>query len=105
MFRLNEKLFKGVLDAFEDTKTTAALIRKGNMGAIYFGLDELPKNYREAAESDANMWYRYWISMINHGIIPYGGAWFEEWFVSAMHTEEDIEKTIQTYYEVLKEIK
>ena len=105
MFRLNEKLFKGVVDAFEDTKTTAALIRKGNMGAIYFGLDELPKNYREAAESDANMWYRYWISMINHGIIPYGGAWFEEWFVSAMHTEEDIDKTIQTYYDVLKEIK
>lgn len=104
MRSLNQLLFKGVNDALEDAKIRAATVMKGNMGAIYFGLDKLPRNFREAYRSDKSMWYRYWIAMLTKGIIPYGGAWFEEWFVSAMHTREDINKTIEAYYEVLKHI-
>ena len=105
MKKLNEKLYKGVKDALEDTKIKAVLTKVGNMGSIFFGLDKTPKNFREAFRSDKHMWYRYWLGMINKGVIPYGGAWFEEWFVSAMHTEEDIDKTIEKVYETFKELK
>ncbi|MEM2021247.1 MAG: aminotransferase class III-fold pyridoxal phosphate-dependent enzyme [Zestosphaera sp.] len=104
MRSLNQELFKGVNDALEDAKIRAATLMKGNMGAIYFGLDKPPRNFREAYRSDKGMWYRYWIAMLTKGVIPYGGAWFEEWFVSAMHTREDINKTIEAYYEVLRHI-
>ncbi len=105
MRSLNQRLFKGVNDALQDTGIKAATVMKGNMGAIFFGLEKPPKNFREAFQVNKKMWYTYWISMINKGVIPYGGAWFEEWFISAMHTKEDIDRTIEIYYDVMKEIR
>jgi len=105
MCKLNDQLYKGVKDAVEDLKIKAAVIKVGNMGSIFFGLDELPKNFREAFKCDKFTWYRYWINMINRGVIPYGGAWFEEWFVSAMHTKEDIEITIEKTADTFKVLK
>jgi len=40
--------------------------------------------------------------MLAQGIIPYGGAWFEEWFISAMHTEEVVEKAIEASGELFR---
>lgn len=102
MKNLNHELLKGVNEAIEDSEIVASTVAKGNMGAIFFGLDKPPRNFREAYKVDKDMWYKYWIAMLTEGIIPYGGAWFEEWFVSAMHTREDIEKTIESYHKVLK---
>ena len=105
MCKLNDQLYKGVKDAVEDLKIKAAVVKVGNMGSIFFGLDELPRNFREAFKCDKFMWYRYWINMINRGVIPYGGAWFEEWFVSAMHTKEDVDVTIEKTMDTFKVLK
>jgi len=75
------------------------------MGTLFFGLDQPPKNYREAVQCDPPTWYRYWINMLNRGVVPSGSAWFEEWMVSAMHAPDDIQKSIQATYETLKAIK
>jgi glutamate-1-semialdehyde 2,1-aminomutase len=105
IMKLGEELYKGVADAIADTNTKAAVGHCTMMGNIFFGLDEAPKNYREAAECDSKTWYRYWINMLNRGVIPSGSAWFEEWMVSAMHEANDIKKSIQATYETLKAIK
>jgi glutamate-1-semialdehyde 2,1-aminomutase len=102
---LGEELYKGVVDAIADTGIKAAVGRCTMMGCIFFGLDKVPKNYREASACDAAMWNKYWINMLNRGIIPSGSAWFEEWMVSAMHEPEDIQKTIQATYDTLKNIR
>ena len=105
IMRLGDELYKGVKNAIIDTKTRAAVGRCTMMGTIFFGLDQPPKNYREASSCDAAKWYRYWINMLNRGVVPSGSAWFEEWMISAMHEQQDIEKTIQATYDTLKQIK
>ncbi len=102
---LGNELYKGIVDAVADTKTQAAVGRCTMMGCIFFGLDEPPTNYREAAKNDASKWYRYWINMLNRNVIPSGSAWFEEWMISAMHERDDIQKTITATYDTLKYLK
>jgi len=104
IMKLGEKLWKGVTDAITDTNTKAAVGHCTMMGTIFFGLDEPPKNYREAMKCDSKKWYRYWINMLNRGVVPSGSAWFEEWMVSAMHQSEDIDKSIQATYDTLRQI-
>ena len=105
IMRLGDQLYRGVVDAIADTGTKAAVGRCTMMGSIFFGLDQQPKNYREAAKCDAAKWYRYWINMLNRNVVPSGSAWFEEWMISAMHEEEDVQKTIVATYDTMKNIK
>jgi glutamate-1-semialdehyde 2,1-aminomutase len=103
--KLGDELCMGVKDAIADTKTKAVVGHCTMMGSIFFGLEETPKNYREGARCDAATWYRYWINMLNRGVVPAGSAWYEEWMISAMHAPEDVSKTIQATYETLKSIR
>lgn len=102
MSDLSAQLAKALRDALRDSKIEASVVNQGNMGAIYFGLKRPPSTFREAFDADGKVWSRWWLRMISSGVIPYGGAWFEEWFVSAMHTKEDIEAAANTSYEVFK---
>jgi glutamate-1-semialdehyde 2,1-aminomutase len=105
IMKLGDELHKGVEDAIVDSETRAAVGHCTMMGNIFFGLDEAPKNCREAFKCDPTTWYKYWINMLNRGVVPAGAGWFEEWMVSAMHEADDIKKTIQATYETLKSIK
>jgi glutamate-1-semialdehyde 2,1-aminomutase len=102
MAKLSDQLYGGIEDAIKDTKTRAVLGRCAMMGQIYFGLDAPPRNFREAVLSDRTKWHRYWISMLNRGVIPSGSAWFEQAMVSAMHEPDDIEKSVHATYDTLK---
>jgi len=103
MTDLSKKLAKGLEEVARDAGLTVAITQVGNMGSIFFGLDKVPKNFREAYRTDKRLWYRWWVGMLAEGIIPYGGAWFEEWFISAMHAEEDIEKAVEVSSKLFKE--
>ena len=63
-----------------------------------------PSNFREAARCDAARWDDYWFGMLARGVIPMGSAWFEEWSISAAHTDEDIDRTLEVTEEVLRDI-
>lgn len=102
MTKLSAKLAKGLKEVAQDAGLTVAITQVGNMGSIYFKLDKAPRNFREAYRTDKKLWYRWWLGMLAEGIIPYGGAWFEEWFISAMHTEEDVEKYIEISGELFR---
>jgi len=104
-FRLNEELCKGLNNALEDLKIKGKVICTGAMHVILFGLDEEPKNFREAFRCNKIAWYKYWIRMITQGVIPCGNAWFEQGFISAMHTKEDVDIIIEKAYEALKGVK
>lgn len=43
--------------------------------------------------------------MLSKGVIPMGSGWFEEYSISAAHTEEDIEETLNRTDDVLSIIK
>jgi glutamate-1-semialdehyde aminotransferase len=42
--------------------------------------------------------------MLNRGVIPMGTAWFEEFSMSAQHTDEDIDRTLERFDECITAI-
>ncbi len=71
----------------------------GLSGAISFN-PVRPRNWREFLKGDIGRWNYYYLAMMNRGIIPAGPGPDEQWTVSVMHTEEDIERTIEVFKDV-----
>ena len=103
MNRLGDMLHKGVSDAVEDSKIVGKVHSIGPIGIIFF-TDQEVVDYRSAQTSNSDVWYKYWLSMINKGVIISGNTWHQSWFVSAMHKEEEIDKAVQTADQVLHKI-
>ncbi len=62
------------------------------------------ESYSDALKSDTKKYAAYFHGMLKRGI-SIAPAQFEAMFVSSVHSDEDIEKTIKAHYETLKEIK
>jgi glutamate-1-semialdehyde 2,1-aminomutase len=72
-----------------------SFVRAGSMFK-YFFRDAPPQNYREAKESDTGAFAGFWKKMLGHGIfLP--PSQFETNFISAVHTDEDIERIAGAY--------
>ena len=97
MTRLTTRLADGMRDVFKDKGVTAHVVQVNTLGGLFFGLDEQPTNFREAAKNDAARWDDYWFGMLNRGVIPMGSAWFEEFSMSAQHTDEDVDRTLEAF--------
>jgi len=97
MTRLTTRLANGMRDVFADTGVTAHVVQVNTLGGLFFGLDAQPNNFREAAKNDAAKWDDYWFGMLNRGVIPMGSAWFEEFSMSAQHTDEDVDRTLEAF--------
>ena len=66
----------------------------------YFFRKNPPRNYREAKESDTEAFAGFWKEMLSRGIfLP--PSQFETNFLSAAHTDEDIEAIARGYQECL----
>jgi glutamate-1-semialdehyde 2,1-aminomutase len=100
---LATRLADGQRKIVADLGVPACVTQVATLGGIMFTPVE-PSNFREAAASDIGKWEDYWFGMLNRGVIPMGSAWFEEWSISAAHTEDDIDRTLEATEEVLREI-
>ncbi len=103
MTRLGTKLADGQRKIIADIGMAACVTQVTTLGGILFHPEE-PKNFREAARCDAARWDDYWFGMLSNGVIPMGSAWFEEWSISAAHTDEDIDRTLEVTNDVLTAI-
>ena len=61
------------------------------------------ESYADAVKSDTKKYAKFFHNMLNKGI-ALAPAQFEAMFVSSVHSDEDIEKTIKAHYESLKEL-
>jgi glutamate-1-semialdehyde 2,1-aminomutase len=104
MTRLATRIADGQREIVKELGIPATVVQIQTLGGIFLGLEEQPKNFREAAKCDVARWDDYWFGMLNHGVIPMGSAWFEEWSVSAQHTDEDVDQTLEVTDEVLRAI-
>ncbi len=102
MTRLATRLADGQREILRGLGATACVTQITTLGGILFGVEEQPRNFREAARCDAAAWDDYWFGMLARGVIPMGSAWFEEWSISAAHTDEDIDRTLEATDEVLR---
>lgn len=78
------------------------LNRVGSMMTLFFTENEV-KTYNDAIKSDTNLFAKYFWGMLSRGIyLP--PAQFEAFFVSTAHSNDDLQKTIETQREVFSEI-
>jgi glutamate-1-semialdehyde 2,1-aminomutase len=100
--RMSEKLLAGLEAAARDTGTAATADRAGSMMGLFF-TDQPVKNFVDAKTSDLELFSSYYKGMLAEGIYL-APSQFEALFVSAAHTEEDIDVTIRAAEAVLKGI-
>ncbi|WP_066352711.1 glutamate-1-semialdehyde 2,1-aminomutase [Fervidicola ferrireducens] len=93
MDRLAEKLCRGLKDIMERAKIPVFINRAGSMLTMFFTGEEV-KDYDSALKADTKMYAAFFREMLKRGVyLP--PSQFESVFLSAAHTEEDVEKTLE----------
>lgn len=95
-----EKLVKGLSDAAKDVGVTFCADSVGGMFGLYFAAKP-PASFAEVMQCDKEKFNRFFHAMLDHGIYLAPSA-FEAGFVSAAHTDADIDATIAAAREVFK---
>jgi len=98
--KLAENLADGLKRAIAEAKIPAHLNSYGSLSTIFF--TERPvRNYQDAKISNIKRYARYFKEMLERGIFL-APSQFEAAFVSAAHTENDIERTVEAARETLQ---
>jgi glutamate-1-semialdehyde 2,1-aminomutase len=93
-------LADGISDAAKELNLNYTLNRVGSMLTLFF-TDAEVVDFDTAKLSDTQKFARYFGSMLEGGVyLP--PSQFEAWFVSAAHTKEDLDKTLQQNFAALK---
>jgi glutamate-1-semialdehyde 2,1-aminomutase len=96
---LSTRLAEGLERAATDAKVSHVVQRVGSMLTLFFH-DGPVHNYEEAKQSDTKLFARFFWEMLARGVyLPC--SQFEAAFVSAAHSEADIDHTIEAAHEAL----
>ncbi|HEX8289016.1 MAG TPA: glutamate-1-semialdehyde 2,1-aminomutase [Pyrinomonadaceae bacterium] len=103
--KLEEKcayLEKGIENALRDLDLRLTFNRVGSMMTLFFTENEV-FDFDSAKTSDTEKFAKYFNSMLENKIyLP--PSQYEAWFISNAHTQEDLDVTIETNYEALKNL-
>jgi glutamate-1-semialdehyde 2,1-aminomutase len=99
---LAKKLVAGLKSGLAKTGIAAQVNSIGSLSTIFFAPQPVT-NYSPAKASDTKMYARFFREMLDRGIFL-APSQFEAAFVSAAHTEADIDMTICAAHEVLHSI-
>ena len=98
--RKSERLAGGLRKVFEEAKVPARVNSAGSLITIFFQAGPI-RNYDDAKKSDTKAFAGFFTKMLDQGIfLP--PSQYEALFVSAAHTEADIDRTIVAARESLK---
>ncbi len=89
----SQKLEIGLRKAAEETNAPVFMTRVGSMLGMYFTRDEV-YDFETASKADDSLFSKYFNKMLEQGIYL-APSQYEAMFMSLVHTEEDIEKTIE----------
>lgn len=96
----SEYLCEGIKENIKHLGCKFQLNSCGSMFTLFFS-DNVVSDYDSAKRSDTGLFSKYFNQMLNRGIyLP--PSQFEACFVSASHTKEDIDKTLESNYDSLK---
>ncbi len=97
--QLSEKLANGLSEAAQKAGLPHQMAQIGSMMTLFFN-DQPVKNFSISSNNNTERFAKYFHGMLDHGIyLPC--SQFEAMFVSAAHSEEDINRTIQIAEQVL----
>jgi glutamate-1-semialdehyde 2,1-aminomutase len=98
----SDLLFNGMAENARKLGLKYALNHIESLGCLFF--TERPvDSYESAITSDTSKYAAFFHLMLDRGI-SLAPAQFEALFISAAHTEEDIENTLKAHYECLKNL-
>ena len=89
---LGERFRKGASDILREKGLPWQITGIGSLSCLYF-TDRPVRDYASAGTSDTEAFARYFRSMFERGNY-FGPSQFEAIFISAAHTEQDIDKTL-----------
>ena len=64
-----------------------------------------PTDYREWLDQDFDAFWRYWHMNLNRGVIPQAQCYDEQWTVSALHTQRDVDHMLEVFDEIAREMR
>ncbi len=102
--RLSGDMGRAYRDTLVDAGIAGNVSWLGPSGALFFGRGAV-RNWRDFLRCDVGLWWRYYLSMLNRGIIPCATGPDEQWSLSVMHTEESVQKHIEAWKGVLSRLR
>jgi glutamate-1-semialdehyde 2,1-aminomutase len=81
----------------------ACAVNVGTNGTVFWG-KKPPTNYREWLDQDVGAFWRYWHMSLNRGVIPQAQSYDEQWTVSAAHTQRDVDRALEVFDEIAREM-
>ena len=101
--RTCDNIVSGIKDALKDFKLDCTINNIGSMFQLFF-TDEKVKNAISANKSDPIMFRKLFDELLKRGVfIP--PSRLETCFISYSHSEDDADKTVESYNESLREVK
>ncbi len=98
MFKLNKMLVDGYMDAMKENGIPGYIETFGVSGALMFS-EKPVSNFRDLMNIPFDLWYPFYYSMLNRGVIPMATGPEEMWTISVQHTEEDIERYVEALHD------
>lgn len=99
----SHKLEKGLREAVEETGVPVFMTRVGSMLGMYFTNKEV-YDFETAATADNDLFSIYFNEMLEEGIYL-APSQYEAMFMSLVHSDEDIEKTVEGAKKALSKVK
>ena len=100
---LAEKLEKGMQEILDKYALPYTLVRCESLLTLFFTDKEL-HSFEDVTSCDTTLYAKYFKGMLERGIML-APSQYEAMFISASHTEKEIEKTLIAFDEVMKEMK
>lgn len=101
--RLGTKLAAGLRSAAKETSISMQVNQVGSMLTPFFTTNDVT-DYGSATASRTDAYATFFHGMLDRGVYP-PPSQFEAWFLSAAHTERDVDRTVQKAEEALKEVR
>jgi glutamate-1-semialdehyde 2,1-aminomutase len=92
MERLGKALEEGILDSAKRHGHVITINRVGGAFTVFFGPERVT-NYKQAQATDSSQFARFFHELLRRGVFI-APSKYEAWFVSAAHTEQDVEETL-----------
>jgi len=101
--KISSHLAEGLINAARDHGIPHSLARVGSMMTLFFH-DGRVANWDDASRCDTARFAKYFWAMLNRGVyLPC--SQYEALFVSAAHTENDIEHAVEAAHQAMGELK
>jgi glutamate-1-semialdehyde 2,1-aminomutase len=101
--RTTRRLADGLLDAATEVGVALQVNRAGSMLTPFFTASPV-RDYATACQSDTRKYAAFFQGLLARGVYP-PASQFEAWFLSAAHTDADIDRTLTAARAALREVK